>query len=130
MVLNDNESFADIKYMHTAVKEVSIRLMLSVFAGVVSVFECSLQGLEGTVEKNSPTLGRDAQYKKTSRISRLPGYLPVQFVRFFVGKAGDSEEIVAKKILKVCAMFSRCQLHVYSVVLIVVKYYVDPISVM
>ena len=40
-------------------------------------------------------------YKKTSQISRLPAYLAVQFVRFFVGKAPDSEEVVQKKILKV-----------------------------
>ena len=59
------------------------------------------QGLEDTIEKQSPSLGRNAQYKKMSRIARLPGYLTVQFVRFFVGKAGDSEEVVSKKILKV-----------------------------
>ncbi len=60
-----------------------------------------MQGLEGTVEKHSPSLGRDAQYTKVSRITRLPGYLTIQFVRFFVGRAGDSEEVVSKKILKV-----------------------------
>lgn len=38
--------------------------------------------LEETVEKNSPLLGRDVQYSKKSRISRLPPYLAVQFVRF------------------------------------------------
>ena len=59
------------------------------------------QGLEGEIEKHSPTLSRNALYKKTSLLSRLPAYLTIQFVRFFVGKAGDSEEIVSKKILKV-----------------------------
>ena len=53
------------------------------------------------MEKHSAVLGRNAQYKKSSRLSRLPGYLTIQLVRFFVGKAGDSEEIVSKKILKV-----------------------------
>lgn len=38
--------------------------------------------LTETVEKTSPTLGREAQYTKTSLISRLPPYLTVQFVRF------------------------------------------------
>ena len=61
----------------------------------------SPQGLEGEIEKNSPVLGRDALYKKTTRYSRLPAYLTVQFVRFFVGKAGATDEIVSKKILKV-----------------------------
>ena len=59
------------------------------------------QGQEGTVEKHSESLGRNAQYKKSSKLSRLPGYLTIQLVRFFVGKAGDTEEIVSKKILKV-----------------------------
>ena len=59
------------------------------------------QGLEGTVEKMSPSLGRNAVYKKVSRISRLPAYLTVQFVRFFMGKAPDTSEMVSKKILKV-----------------------------
>ena len=49
----------------------------------------------------SQLLGRNAVYKKTSRVCRLPAYLTVQFVRFFVGKAPDSEEMVPKKILKV-----------------------------
>ncbi len=53
------------------------------------------------MEKISPTLNANATYKKISRVSRLPGYLTVQFVRFFVGKVGQTEEIVAKKILKV-----------------------------
>jgi ubiquitin carboxyl-terminal hydrolase 14 len=68
----------DVKYMHTALNK----------------------GLEGSVEKMSQLLGRNAVYKKTSRVCRLPAYLTVQFVRFFVGKAPDSEEMVPKKILK------------------------------
>ena len=42
-----------------------------------------LAGLSEKIEKNSPSLGRDAEYTKTSRISRLPKYLTVHFVRFF-----------------------------------------------
>lgn len=38
--------------------------------------------MKETVTKFSPTLDRDASYTKTSRISRLPAYLTVQFVRF------------------------------------------------
>eukprot|EP00899_Mesostigma_viride_P009296 jgi/Mesvir1/18368/Mv14256-RA.2 len=40
-------------------------------------------GLVEELEKNSPALGRSAVWKKTSRISSLPAYLTVQFVRFF-----------------------------------------------
>jgi len=46
-----------------------------------------LEGLkEGLVEhmtKQSDTLGREAKYLRSSKISRLPYYLTVQFVRFF-----------------------------------------------
>lgn len=68
----------DTKYTHTAIQK----------------------GLEGSVEKQSPSLGRNAQYSKSSRVSRLPAYLAVQFVRFHVGKAANSDEIISKKILK------------------------------
>lgn len=53
----------------------------------------------------SPTLNVNASYKKTSKISRLPAYLTIQYIRFFVGKAGGSDEMVAKKILKVFSLF-------------------------
>lgn len=36
-----------------------------------------------------------------SRIQRLPAYLVIQYMRFFVGRAGASDEVVAKKVLKV-----------------------------
>ncbi|CAG8520264.1 7961_t:CDS:10, partial [Acaulospora colombiana] len=38
---------------------------------------------EDQIEKNSPTLNRSARYSVTSRISRLPAYLTVHFVRFY-----------------------------------------------
>lgn len=38
--------------------------------------------MKETITKFSPSLNRDASYTKTSRISRLPAYLTVQFVRF------------------------------------------------
>jgi ubiquitin carboxyl-terminal hydrolase 14 len=39
--------------------------------------------LEERLTKMSSTLGRDASYLKTSRISRLPGYLCISLVRFY-----------------------------------------------
>jgi ubiquitin carboxyl-terminal hydrolase 14 len=39
--------------------------------------------LEGTVEKNSQVLGRNAIWNKQSKIASLPRYLCVQFMRFF-----------------------------------------------
>ncbi|KAJ1524544.1 hypothetical protein ONE63_011033 [Megalurothrips usitatus] len=52
--------------------------------------------LQEHITKNSPTLGRDAVYTKTSKISRLPAYLTVQFVRFYY----KERESVNAKILK------------------------------
>ncbi|CAB3257202.1 unnamed protein product [Arctia plantaginis] len=48
------------------------------------------------ITKMSPTLGRDAIYTKTSKISRLPAYLTVQFVRFYY----KEKESINAKILK------------------------------
>lgn len=39
--------------------------------------------LSDTYMKRSDALGRDAEYKQTSRIARLPKYLPVHFMRFY-----------------------------------------------
>ncbi|KOB65883.1 Ubiquitin carboxyl-terminal hydrolase 14 [Operophtera brumata] len=48
------------------------------------------------ITKLSQTLGRDAIYTKTSKISRLPAYLTVQFVRFYF----KEKESINAKILK------------------------------
>ncbi|XP_050674729.1 ubiquitin carboxyl-terminal hydrolase 14 isoform X2 [Leptidea sinapis] len=48
------------------------------------------------ITKMSETLGRDAVYTKTSKISRLPAYLTVQFVRFYY----KEKESINAKILK------------------------------
>ncbi|KAH6921443.1 hypothetical protein HPB50_000591 [Hyalomma asiaticum] len=52
--------------------------------------------LSETINKMSPTLNKDCEYKKTSTISRLPAYLTIQFVRFFYKERGA----VNAKILK------------------------------
>jgi len=52
--------------------------------------------LEETIEKNSPVLGRDAQYLKKLAISRLPAYITIQMVRFHF----KQKEAVNAKVLK------------------------------
>ncbi|CAB03610.2 ubiquitin C-terminal hydrolase Ubp6 [Schizosaccharomyces pombe] len=42
-----------------------------------------LEGLTQKISKHSDVLNRDAMYSKISRISRLPNYLTVNFVRFY-----------------------------------------------
>ncbi|KAI0742901.1 cysteine proteinase [Daedaleopsis nitida] len=41
-----------------------------------------MEALDGKIEKRSATLGRDAVYTSTQRLSRLPSYLTVHMVRF------------------------------------------------
>jgi len=61
--------------------------------------------LKEHIEKNSPVLGRNAQYEKTSSIASMPPYLMVQFARFgFKGAsewAGTSASKV--KLIRKCA---------------------------
>eukprot|EP00303_Exanthemachrysis_gayraliae_P005528 CAMPEP_0206000286 /NCGR_PEP_ID=MMETSP1464-20131121/1372_1 /ASSEMBLY_ACC=CAM_ASM_001124 /TAXON_ID=119497 /ORGANISM="Exanthemachrysis gayraliae, Strain RCC1523" /LENGTH=365 /DNA_ID=CAMNT_0053373539 /DNA_START=27 /DNA_END=1121 /DNA_ORIENTATION=- len=58
------------------------RLSCHIAPGCAHLYNAIELSLEESVEKNSPSLGRTAVYKKTSRIARLPPYLAVQFVRF------------------------------------------------
>lgn len=55
-------------------------------------------GLTDTYTKTSPTLGREASYTTTSRIARLPKYLPVHFVRFFWKRDINKKAKVMKKV--------------------------------
>ncbi|MCJ1453073.1 deubiquitinating enzyme [Mycoblastus sanguinarius] len=57
-----------------------------------------LAGLEEKIEKNSPALNRDAVYTKTSRISRLPKYLTVHFVRFFWKRDARKKAKIMRKV--------------------------------
>ncbi|KIW12463.1 hypothetical protein PV08_09740 [Exophiala spinifera] len=57
-----------------------------------------LAGLTEEIEKNSPSLGRNAVYTKTSRVSRLPKYLTVHFVRFFWKKDVLKKAKILKKV--------------------------------
>jgi len=64
----------DVKYLHTGLKN----------------------RLSENIEKQSPTLGRDAQYVKSMAITRLPGYITIQMVRFHF----KQKEAVNAKVLK------------------------------
>lgn len=55
-------------------------------------------GLNETIEKTSPSLGREATYTKRSRIARLPKYMPVHFVRFFWRKDTQKKAKIMRKV--------------------------------
>jgi len=54
--------------------------------------------LNESIEKQSPSLNREATYTKSSRISRLPKYLPVHFVRFFWRKDTQKKAKIMRKV--------------------------------
>jgi ubiquitin carboxyl-terminal hydrolase 14 len=55
-------------------------------------------GLNEQFEKRSETLGRDAVYKKTSRIARLPKYLPIHFMRFLWRRDTGKKAKILRKV--------------------------------
>eukprot|EP00545_Synedropsis_sp_CCMP1620_P000670 CAMPEP_0119014026 /NCGR_PEP_ID=MMETSP1176-20130426/9310_1 /TAXON_ID=265551 /ORGANISM="Synedropsis recta cf, Strain CCMP1620" /LENGTH=521 /DNA_ID=CAMNT_0006967161 /DNA_START=115 /DNA_END=1680 /DNA_ORIENTATION=+ len=59
---------------------------------VSHISEGILLGLEGKIEKNSELLGRNAQWTRRQRLSRLPPILVVQFGRFYWKATPDSQD--------------------------------------
>ena len=57
-----------------------------------------VNGLKEQIEKKSEVLGRDATYTKTSKISRLPKYLTVHFVRFFWKRDQQKKAKILRKV--------------------------------
>ncbi|OJJ43104.1 hypothetical protein ASPZODRAFT_104005 [Penicilliopsis zonata CBS 506.65] len=57
-----------------------------------------MAGLEEKIEKQSPTLDRNAIYTKQSRIARLPKYLTVHFVRFFWKRETQKKAKIMRKV--------------------------------
>jgi ubiquitin carboxyl-terminal hydrolase 14 len=57
-----------------------------------------VNGLSEKIEKRSEVLGRDVTYTKTSKISRLPKYLTVHFVRFFWKRDVQKKAKIMRKV--------------------------------
>jgi ubiquitin carboxyl-terminal hydrolase 14 len=57
-----------------------------------------LAGLEEKIEKRSAVLGRNAMYTKTSRVSRLPKYLTIHFIRFFWKRDANKKAKIMRKV--------------------------------
>ncbi|XP_011498273.1 PREDICTED: ubiquitin carboxyl-terminal hydrolase 14 [Ceratosolen solmsi marchali] len=80
----------------TTGKEEFLQLSCFISTEIKYMFDGLKNKMEEQITKLSPTLERDAIYTKTSRISRLPAYLTIQFVRFFF----KEKEAINAKILK------------------------------
>lgn len=85
--------------MHTGI--IGVRLASHVMLNI----HLLPQSLDQTIEKHSPTLGREARYTQHSRISRLPSNLMVHMVRFHWRR-----DINKKAKIMVC--FSSHQQHI------------------
>jgi ubiquitin carboxyl-terminal hydrolase 14 len=68
-------------------------------ATVDHIHEGVMLGLKGSIEKRSSVLGRDALWTRTTRVARLPRYICVQFMRFYVKEARVLEE--GREVMKV-----------------------------
>lgn len=65
-----------------------------------------MNSLDQEVEKTSPTLGRQAVYTQTSRMTRLPGYLVVHMVRFAWRQDIMKKAKIMVRVLPQCSMTS------------------------
>jgi len=57
------------------------------------------KGFEENVEKRSDKLGRNAIWKKTKTMSKLPKYIPVQLVRFFWKQKTQKNAKILRKVI-------------------------------
>mmetsp|Transcript_56951 Transcript_56951/g.83558 ORF Transcript_56951/g.83558 Transcript_56951/m.83558 type:complete len:513 (-) Transcript_56951:587-2125(-) len=57
-----------------------------------------MNGLDGTIEKTSPSLGRMALYETKSRVTRLPKYVVTQLMRFFYKQDTQSKAKVKRPV--------------------------------
>jgi ubiquitin carboxyl-terminal hydrolase 14 len=74
------------------------------------LYDALKHSLNEEITKNSPTLNREAKYRKIQRIQKLPFYLTVQFVRFF----WKQQNKVKAKILRVQSLSLSLSLSLYS----------------
>ncbi|ANB14258.1 Ubp6p [Sugiyamaella lignohabitans] len=57
-----------------------------------------LAGLEEKIEKHSDSLGRNAQFTLSRKISRLPKYLTVHYIRFFWRRDTQKKSKILRKV--------------------------------
>jgi len=68
------------------------RLQCNITSDTVTLEQGIQLGLESELEKNASTLGRNALFKQTRRIRKLPKYLTVQENRFFWKRTPESRD--------------------------------------
>ncbi|KAF7544434.1 hypothetical protein G7Z17_g9956 [Cylindrodendrum hubeiense] len=79
-------------------KDTSTKLNCHIDSSTNHLRDGILASLTEKLEKNSEILGRNAVYTKTSKISRAPKYLTVQFVRFFWKRETQKKAKIMRKV--------------------------------
>jgi ubiquitin carboxyl-terminal hydrolase 14 len=82
----------------TTAKEPFLKLNCHIDNQTAHLRDGLLSGLSEKIEKRSEVLGRDVTYTKTSKISRLPKYLTVHFVRFFWKRDVQKKAKIMRKV--------------------------------
>jgi ubiquitin carboxyl-terminal hydrolase 14 len=82
----------------TSAKEPFLKLNCHIDNQTAHLRDGLVNGLSEKIEKKSEVLGRDAMYTKTSKISRLPKYLTVHFVRFFWKRDVQKKAKIMRKV--------------------------------
>ncbi|OJD35612.1 ubiquitin thiolesterase [Diplodia corticola] len=75
-----------------------LKLNCHITADVNHLREGLAAGMQEKIEKNSEVLGRNSMYTKTSRIARLPKYLPIHFMRFDWRKDTSKKAKIMRKV--------------------------------
>ncbi len=82
----------------TRSKEAFLKLNCHIDSSINHLRDGIMAGLTEKVEKRSSVLERDAAFTKTSKISRLPKYLTVHFVRFFWKREVQKKAKIMRKV--------------------------------
>jgi len=79
-------------------KETFLKLNCHIDGNTNHLHQGLMNGLTEKIEKRSEALGRDATYTKRSKVSRLPKYLTVHFVRFFWKRETSKKAKIMRKV--------------------------------
>ncbi|KAF9516715.1 hypothetical protein BS47DRAFT_1315175 [Hydnum rufescens UP504] len=82
----------------TIIKERILKLDCNISISTNYMHSGILDSLNQKVEKRSPSLGREAVYTETSRISRLPANLTVHMVRFYWRRDINKKAKIMRKV--------------------------------
>ncbi|KAK5093165.1 deubiquitinating enzyme [Exophiala xenobiotica] len=96
--LNPPEAAAEMEEVKNS-SEPFLKLNCHIDQSINHLSEGLKAGLTEQIEKRSEALGADAMYTKTSKISRLPKYLTVHFVRFFWRKDVQKKAKIMRKVV-------------------------------